>query len=68
MNPNITLEQIEEEMRAELEKAGSDLDKKMIRAEYKYRIKKLVEEGQEAYQLAFLAPYDMEDDCGCGES
>ena len=40
----------------------------MIRAEYNYRIKKLEEEGPEAYELAYVVPHSKKDeDCGCGK-
>ena len=63
-----TIEDVKADFERELAMANSDIEANMIRAEYNYRIKKLEEEGHEAYELAYIVPQKMkEDDCGCGK-
>jgi hypothetical protein len=63
----ITSNQIKKELKEELSKSDSEIESKMIVAEYNNRIKKLEVEGEEAYMLAYVVPYDPDDDCGCGK-
>lgn len=59
---------IKEDFERELSAAGSEMEVNMIRAEYNYRIKKLEQEGPEAYELAYIIPNQEKDkDCGCGK-
>lgn len=63
-----TLNKIKEEFEHELSMAKSDIESNMIRAEYNFRIKKLENEGQEAYELAYIIPnQERDEDCGCGK-
>lgn len=63
-----TLEEVKADFVSELENANSEIESNMIRAEYNYRIKKLEEEGSEAYELAYVVPNAKDkDDCGCGK-
>ena len=62
----ITISNIRSELKKELAEANSQMESKMIIAEYNLRIKKLEVEGEEAYRQAYVLPYDAEDDCGCG--
>ena len=63
-----TLNEIKAEFERELSEAGSDIELNMIRAEYNFRIKKLENEGLEAYELAYVVPnQEPEEDCGCGK-
>ena len=63
----ITINQIKKELEKELLNSDSEVESKMIIAEYNNRIKKLEIEGEEAYLLAYVTPYDVTDDCGCGK-
>jgi hypothetical protein len=63
----ITPKQIKEELQEELLKSDSKIESKMIVAEYNSRIKKLKVEGEKAYLLAYIRPYNTDDDCGCGK-
>jgi len=62
----ITLTQIETDMANEIALANSELEVKMIEAEYKIRIKVFKNEGEEAYVRAYVTPYEVKDDCDCG--
>ena len=63
-----TLQNIKAEFEKELAVAASSIEENMIRAEYNYRIKKLENEGTEAYELAYVVPKQIpEEDCGCGK-
>lgn len=63
----ITISNIKAELKKELAKANSEMESKMIIAEYNLRIRKLELEGEEAYKQAYVLPYNVEDDCGCGD-
>lgn len=63
-----SIEEIKEEFERELIGASSAMETNMIRAEYNYRIKKLENEGQEAYELAYVVPtQESDEDCDCGK-
>lgn len=63
-----TLNEIKTEFERELTEARSDIEQNMIRAEYNFRIRKLENEGSEAYELAYIVPnQEPEEDCGCGK-
>ncbi len=63
-----SVEEIKEELARELTIASSEMEVNMIRAEYNYRIKKLENEGQEAYELAYVVPnQESDEDCDCGK-
>jgi len=63
-----SVEEIKEEFERELNTASSAMEINMIRAEYNYRIKKLEQEGQEAYELAYVVPtQETDEDCDCGK-
>ena len=63
-----SIKKIKEDFERELSEAGSEMEINMIRAEYNYRIKKLEQEGPEAYELAYITPNkENEEDCGCGK-
>ncbi len=63
-----TIDQVRSDFERELLAAASDIEANMIRAEYNYRIKKLENEGSEAYELAYVVPKEKsEEDCGCGK-
>ena len=63
----ITINQIKEELELELTNSDSEMESNMIVAEYNSRIKKLENEGEEAYLLAYVVPYESKEDCGCGK-
>ena len=63
----ITSTTIREELQEELLNAETEIESKMIIAEYKNRMRKLEEEGEESYILAYILPYDEAIDCGCGK-
>lgn len=63
----ITISQIKEELEIELSGSKSEMESNMIIAEYNDRVKKFEVEGEEAYRLAYVVPYDTTDDCGCGK-
>lgn len=63
-----TIDQVRADFDRELSEASSDIESNMIRAEYNYRIKKLENEGSDAYELAYVVPKEKsEEDCGCGK-
>jgi hypothetical protein len=62
----ISVSTLKADLKKELAEASSDMESNMIIAEYNLRIKKLKEEGVEAYKQAYIVPYETEDDCGCG--
>jgi hypothetical protein len=63
-----SVEEVKREYEHELSSASSEMEINMIRAEYNYRIKKLEQEGQEAYELAYVVPnQEPEEDCNCGK-
>lgn len=64
----ITIADIKAELKQELSLANSEMEINMIRAEYNYRINKLENDGQDAYELAYITPNNEKDeDCGCGK-
>ena len=63
-----SVEEIKAEFERELNAASSGMESNMIRAEYNYRILKLEQEGQEAYELAYIVPnQEPDEDCDCGK-
>jgi len=63
-----SVEEIKAEFERELNAASSGMESNMIRAEYNYRILKLEQEGQEAYELAYVVPnQEPDEDCDCGK-
>lgn len=63
-----SVEEIKAEFERELNAASSGMESNMIRAEYNYRILKLEQEGQEAYELAYVIPnQETDEDCDCGK-
>lgn len=62
----ISVKQLKEELKKELLNSDSEMESNMIIAEYNSRIEKLETEGENAYNLAYVVPYDVTDDCGCG--
>lgn len=63
-----SVEEIKAEFERELNAASSAMESNMIRAEYNYRILKLEQEGQEAYELAYIVPnQESDEDCDCGK-
>ncbi len=59
-----SVEEIKAEFERELNAASSGMESNMIRAEYNYRILKLEQEGQEAYELAYVVPnQEPDEDC-----